>query len=109
MLEANCPVCGRYYLAGRLRALYYHLPFVPEDRGAALTFATRQSADAGQPLILTEDTAPRYAAAHVNTRVEDNLTALLKVIARRAARPGSTTRLLTHTDYPIIDLSLIHI
>jgi hypothetical protein len=100
--EANCQQCGQYYLLGSLND-YYMADLVDTPKKTALSCATRQASESGKPLRLTRENAAKFAGAHVETRVSDNMDNLLRWIAKRAPRPSSTMTVSIETDFTVVD------
>jgi len=101
VLLIECPQCGRYELKGP-EAIFESFRWDPALR-CALSCATRQAYEAGQPLRLIGATAGELASQHANTRVSDNQERLLREIAKRAGRPQRGAGFTFATDFTLID------
>jgi hypothetical protein len=100
-LLIECPQCGRYELVGQetISASYQW----PAQLRSALSCATRQGSEAGQPLQIKGQNAVEFAEPHMNTRVSDNLERLLREAAKRAGRPPMGASFSLTTDFTLID------
>jgi len=76
--------------------------WTPEIRNA-LSCASRQASEQGQPIRITASNAVELAQPHMNTRVSDNQERLLQEIARRAGRPQNGALFSTKKDFTLID------
>jgi hypothetical protein len=99
-LLIECPLCGKYELAGKAISDSYTW-----ENGLrnALSCAARQASERGQRIQITGTNATELAQPHMNTRVSDNQERLLREIARRAVRPQETVWLALNRDFTLID------
>ncbi|MGA2148046.1 MAG: nucleoside 2-deoxyribosyltransferase [Bryobacteraceae bacterium] len=100
-LRIECPQCGLYEAIGG--RTFGEILGLSAELKRALSCATRQAFDSGQPLQIREAKAAEIASGHAKTRVDDNIDKLLHLIARRLGRPGGTASFNLNSDFTLID------
>src|ERR1700739_362374 len=80
----DCPLCGSYLVnVDSIGSLTAAISDLESKLRIALSCATRQASDAGEPLTLRSADVEALAEAHMHTRVNDNVEKLLQLVARR--------------------------
>jgi hypothetical protein len=97
----ECPRCGKYEILGLQAEL--NIQALPRELRSALSCASRQASEAGQPLQISDSNAADLAARHSKTRVVDIMDQLLRLIAIRSKRLGATTHFHQENDFTLID------
>lgn len=92
-----CERCGKYSVSRRLSLT----PSISDGIRCALSAATRDASESGQTLVLSESNMESLASPYLSMTTAARVQKLLKLLARKAVRPGSEVTMNPEADFPL--------